>query len=78
MNVNHTRRGDLSVELRSPSGIVSHLSVTRKYDDVESGYEDWTFMTVAHWYVFILDLYLPLNKQLIWIIGASHLWANGQ
>ncbi|KAJ5976053.1 Proprotein convertase P [Penicillium waksmanii] len=49
MNVNHTRRGDLSVELRSPSGIVSHLSVTRKYDDVKSGYEDWTFMTVAHW-----------------------------
>ncbi|MBE7182339.1 MAG: S8 family serine peptidase, partial [Terriglobus roseus] len=24
-NINHTRRGDLSVELRSPAGIVSHL-----------------------------------------------------
>lgn len=49
MNVNHTRRGDLSVELRSPGGIVSHLSVTRKNDEENVGYEDWTFMTVAHW-----------------------------
>ncbi|KAJ5898966.1 hypothetical protein N7495_003710 [Penicillium taxi] len=49
MNVNHTRRGDLSVELRSPTGIVSHLSVIRKSDDEPAGYEDWTFMSVAHW-----------------------------
>lgn len=49
MNVNHTRRGDLSVELRSPEGIVSHLSTTRKFDQAEEGYVDWTFMSVAHW-----------------------------
>jgi len=49
MNVVHSRRGDISVELHSPSGIVSHLSETRKYDDVPIGYVDWTFMTVAHW-----------------------------
>ncbi|KAL5044777.1 hypothetical protein BDW71DRAFT_95589 [Aspergillus fruticulosus] len=49
MNVNHTRRGDLSVELRSPEGIVSHLSTSRKNDNAEVGYVDWTFMTVAHW-----------------------------
>ncbi|PKX92495.1 kexin kexB [Aspergillus novofumigatus IBT 16806] len=49
MNVNHTRRGDLSVELRSPEGIVSHLSTTRKSDNEKAGYVDWTFMTVAHW-----------------------------
>ncbi|KAL4910587.1 hypothetical protein BDW74DRAFT_480 [Aspergillus multicolor] len=49
MNVNHSRRGDLSVELRSPSGIVSHLSTPRKHDNAEVGYVDWTFMTVAHW-----------------------------
>ena len=51
MNVNHTRRGDLSVELRSPENVVSHLSVARKLDDAKSGYEDWTFMSVAHWSV---------------------------
>ena len=49
MNINHTRRGDLSVELRSPTNLVSHLSVTRKYDDANEGYVDWTFMSVAHW-----------------------------
>lgn len=49
MNVRHTRRGDLSVELRSPSGMVSHLSVERRLDEAKAGYEDWTFMSVAHW-----------------------------
>lgn len=49
MNVNHTRRGDLSVELRSPEGIVSHLSTARRSDNAEVGYVDWTFMSVAHW-----------------------------
>ncbi|GKZ84863.1 pheromone processing endoprotease [Aspergillus niger] len=49
MNVNHTRRGDLSVELRSPDGRVSHLSTPRRPDNQEVGYVDWTFMSVAHW-----------------------------
>lgn len=49
MNVNHTRRGDLSVELRSPTRMVSHLSVARRLDDAKAGYDDWTFMSVAHW-----------------------------
>ena len=49
MNVDHTRRGDLSVELRSPTNVVSHLSVARRLDDAEAGYVDWTFMSVAHW-----------------------------
>ncbi|CRL21156.1 Peptidase S8/S53, subtilisin/kexin/sedolisin [Penicillium camemberti] len=49
MNVNHTRRGDISVELRSPGGIVSYLSVAREKDNMPVGYEDWTFMSVAHW-----------------------------
>ncbi|KAL2157152.1 hypothetical protein VTH06DRAFT_6373 [Thermothelomyces fergusii] len=49
MNVEHGRRGDLSVDLISPTKIVSHLSVTRKNDDSTEGYDDWTFMSVAHW-----------------------------
>jgi kexin len=49
MNIEHGRRGDLSVDLISPNNIVSHLSVTRKFDDSTSGYDDWTFMSVAHW-----------------------------
>jgi kexin len=49
MNVNHTRRGDLSVDLISPNGIVSHIATTRKYDAAVTGYQDWTFMSVVHW-----------------------------
>ncbi|EGD91292.1 hypothetical protein H112_01090 [Trichophyton rubrum D6] len=49
MNVNHTRRGDLSVELRSPSGVISYLSTARAQDSERAGYVDWTFMSVAHW-----------------------------
>jgi kexin len=48
MNIEHTRRGDLSVELISPDGIASHLSTARKDDDASAGYVDWTFMSVAH------------------------------
>ena len=49
MNIEHTRRGDLSVELRSPDGLVSHLSTMRRNDAAQKGYVDWTFMSVVHW-----------------------------
>ena len=49
MNIEHARRGDLSVELRSPTGLVSHLSVVRRLDEAAAGYVDWTFSSVAHW-----------------------------
>jgi len=77
MNVRHARRGDLSVELRSPDGIVSHLSATRKHDTSAFGYEDWTFMSVVHWFVLWWkrqDLCQVLTK----LLGASPVLANGQ
>ncbi|KAM0524079.1 hypothetical protein ACHAPE_001334 [Trichoderma viride] len=49
MNVEHTRRGDLSVDLVSPDNVISHISVSRKQDNFKGGYDDWTFMSVAHW-----------------------------
>lgn len=49
MNIDHTRRGDLSVDLVSPKGMVSHLSVTRRRDESTNGYDSWTFMSVVHW-----------------------------
>jgi kexin len=49
MNVEHKRRGDLSVELISPDGITSHIATARKLDASTDGYNDWTFMSVAHW-----------------------------
>lgn len=55
MNVKHTRRGDIKVDLISPEGIVSHMSTARKNDEHRGGYDDWTFMSVAHWYVPVSD-----------------------
>ena len=49
MNVKHTRRGDVSVELRSPQNVTSHLSRARINDVSTEGYVDWTFMSVVHW-----------------------------
>ena len=49
MNVEHDFRGELSVDLVSPEGVVSHLSTNRSLDDSTLGYRDWTFMSVAHW-----------------------------
>ena len=69
MNVAHTRRGDISVELQSPTGVVSHLSTTRRNDDRVAGYVDWTFMSVAHWSVcslVSLMRYAKLSKGRAW------------
>ncbi|ETI26247.1 hypothetical protein G647_03024 [Cladophialophora carrionii CBS 160.54] len=49
MNIEHTRRGDLSADLISPSGLISHLSTNRAHDGAAEGYDDWTFMSVLHW-----------------------------
>lgn len=49
MNVQHERRGDLSVDLISPDGVTSHIATSRKLDASKEGYDDWTFMSVAHW-----------------------------
>ncbi|KAL5606406.1 hypothetical protein BROUX41_002823 [Berkeleyomyces rouxiae] len=49
MNVKHERRGDLNADLVSPFGVVSHISAPRRLDSSKAGYNDWTFMTVAHW-----------------------------
>ena len=49
MNVEHTRRGDISVELKSPDGVISYLATPRRNDAARAGYTDWTFMSVVHW-----------------------------
>lgn len=49
MNVEHSRRGDLSVDLISPANVISHIATARKQDDFRGGYDDWTFMSVVHW-----------------------------
>jgi kexin len=59
MNVKHGKRGDISVDLVSPDNMVSHIATTRRLDASTQGYDDWTFMSVAHWYVPLNLSFLP-------------------
>ncbi|CAG8736694.1 2762_t:CDS:2, partial [Dentiscutata erythropus] len=49
INIEHTRRGDIEVDLISPYGTVSHLGAARRYDEFKGGLNNWTFMSVIHW-----------------------------
>ncbi len=48
LRTNHLRRGDLRLELVSPSGVVSVLQ-TRNFDE-SPGPLDWTYYSVRHFY----------------------------
>lgn len=47
-NASHARRGDLTIQLVSPSGTVSTLAGQSRYD-VGADYTGWTFTSVRHW-----------------------------
>ena len=46
----HPKRGDIKVELESPSGTKSTLLPYRKYDFINAeGYDNWPFMSLHYW-----------------------------
>ena len=46
----HPKRGDIKVELVSPSGTKSTLLPYRKYDFINAeGYDNWPFMSLHYW-----------------------------
>ncbi|AQZ10106.1 KEX2 (YNL238W) [Zygosaccharomyces parabailii] len=49
VDVDADLRGATTIDLVSPSGMVSHLGVVRRFDDSTEGFKDWSFMSVAHW-----------------------------
>ena len=49
--IEHSKRGDVSVELVSPSGIKSVLAAPRSGDTADTGFRGWRFMSVKHWWV---------------------------
>ena len=49
--IQHSKRGDVSVELVSPNGIKSILATPRPGDTVDTGFPGWRFMSVKHWCV---------------------------
>ncbi|XP_044031068.1 proprotein convertase subtilisin/kexin type 5 [Siniperca chuatsi] len=49
VTIAHSRRGDLSITLTSPSGTVSQLLANRPLDDSTEGFQNWEFMTTHCW-----------------------------
>lgn len=49
INAEASRRGDLSMELKSPSGVISYIMPTRHLDSSPDGVQNWKFMSVVHW-----------------------------
>ncbi|SCU81612.1 LAME_0B07910g1_1 [Lachancea meyersii CBS 8951] len=49
VDIETTIRGRTTVDLVSPSGVISNLGVTRRNDNSPDGFRHWTFMSVAHW-----------------------------
>ncbi|KAM6980168.1 proprotein convertase subtilisin/kexin type 6 [Aplochiton taeniatus] len=45
----HPRRGDLEINLISPSGTRSQLLAKRLFDNSNEGFRNWEFMTVHSW-----------------------------
>lgn len=49
VNIEHSYRGDLQIELVSPKGVTSRLVSATGNDDGEDGFPSWTFSTLRHW-----------------------------
>ncbi|KHJ94752.1 convertase P-domain protein [Oesophagostomum dentatum] len=49
VNVEHPRRGLISLSLTSPSGTTVQLLHPRKNDDSSDGLQEWPFLSVGHW-----------------------------
>ncbi|WVQ78821.1 hypothetical protein IAT38_000912 [Cryptococcus sp. DSM 104549] len=47
--IDHQRRGDVEVEVKSPNGVTSVLSRQRRYDEADTGFAGWKFMSLKHW-----------------------------
>ncbi|KAG6851307.1 hypothetical protein H0H93_011743 [Arthromyces matolae] len=47
--IEHTRRGDVEVEVVSPNGVKSVLAQKRSGDESKNGFPGWVFMSVKHW-----------------------------
>lgn len=49
VNVETSIRGDIQIDLVSPTGRISTLAIPRPHDRSQDGFRAWTFSTVAHW-----------------------------
>ncbi|CBY09403.1 unnamed protein product [Oikopleura dioica] len=71
LTIEHSRRGDLEIKLRSPKGTLSTLLERRSFDRSAKGFQKWKFMSVhfwgedpeGTWVLTILDVPSQRNQQ---------------
>jgi kexin len=51
--IEHSKRGDVEVEIVSPKGIKSILAAPRHSDSAKTGFPGWRFSTIKHWSVLL-------------------------
>ncbi|KAG0164189.1 pheromone processing endoprotease [Apophysomyces sp. BC1034] len=49
VSIEHEQRGNLVINLESPSKVESQLATERRMDRSADGVKDWKFMSVKHW-----------------------------
>ena len=49
VNIDSTYRGRVGMRIISPTGVISDLATFRVNDASTRGFQNWTFMSVAHW-----------------------------
>lgn len=49
VNIDSTYRGRVGMRIISPTGVISDLATFRINDASSRGFQNWTFMSVAHW-----------------------------
>lgn len=47
--ITHQRRGDVEVQVTSPSGVKSVMARQRRLDEATTGFVGWKFMSMKHW-----------------------------
>ncbi|KAI9313429.1 peptidase S8/S53 domain-containing protein [Dichotomocladium elegans] len=72
VNIEHERRGDLVITLRSPHQVESELATQRPLDESKDGIRDWKFMSVKHWQED------PIGDWTLLVYDVSHPEARGK
>ncbi|RCK63340.1 Kexin [Candida viswanathii] len=49
VNIEASYRGRVGMRIISPTGVISDLAAFRRSDASGKGFQNWTFMSVAHW-----------------------------
>ncbi len=65
VNMQHQFRGDVSIDLVSPAGTVSHLVAVSSQDSDPGGYSNYTFSSARHWGESSLGVWKVIFRDMV-------------